>query len=63
MWHHYTRVVYSLKPLSLDEGKARIKNEIHETSEQELKNILNDLKYMFERCDVNDGGFIGYTDG
>jgi hypothetical protein len=63
MWHHYTTVVYSPKPLSLDEGTARIKNEIHEIREQQMKNILNDLKYLFERYDVTDGGYICYSDG
>jgi hypothetical protein len=47
----------------LDEGMARNTNEIHEISEQQLKNIFSDLEYLFEIWDVNDGGYVGYIEG
>jgi hypothetical protein len=64
VWPHWTvflchvkTVVYSLKPHSLDELKFRITNAIHETTEQQLKNIFNGLEYRFQWCVLNDGGY------
>jgi hypothetical protein len=42
----------------LDELKVRIRNAIHEISEQQLRNVFNELEYSFERCAVNNGGYV-----
>jgi hypothetical protein len=48
LWGHLKTVVYSSKPRSVDEQKVRITNEIHEVSEQQLRNIFSELEYRFE---------------
>jgi hypothetical protein len=55
---HLKTVVYSSKPRSLDELKVRITNAIHETSEQQLRNVFNELEYRFGRCVLNCGGYV-----
>jgi hypothetical protein len=55
---HLKTVVYSSKPRSLDELKVRITNAIHEISEQQLRNVFNEVEYRFEKCVVNDGGYV-----
>jgi uncharacterized heparinase superfamily protein len=57
LWGHL-KTVYSSKPRSLDELKVRITNAIHEISEQQLRNVFNELEYRFERCVLNDGGYV-----
>jgi hypothetical protein len=42
----------------LDELKVRITNEIREISEQQLRNVFNELGYRFERSVLNDGGYV-----
>jgi hypothetical protein len=36
----------------------RISNAIHEISEQQLRNVFNELDYRFERCVLNYGGYV-----
>jgi len=31
--------------------------------QQQLKNIFNDLEYLFEIWEVNDGGYVGCIEG
>jgi hypothetical protein len=42
----------------LDELEVRIINAIHEIGEQQLRNVFNELEYRFERCFLNDGGYV-----
>jgi hypothetical protein len=35
-----------------------ITNEIHEISEQKLRNIFNESQYQFERYDLSGGGCV-----
>jgi hypothetical protein len=42
----------------LDELKVWITNAIHEIGEQQLRNVFNELEYRFERCVLNDGGYV-----
>jgi hypothetical protein len=58
LWGHLKTVVYSSKPRSFDKLKVRITNAIHEISEQQLRNVFNELQYRFERCVLNDGGCV-----
>jgi transposase len=59
LWSHLKTVIYSAKTRSLDELKVRIINAIHEISEQQMRNVFNELEYRFERCVLNDGGYVG----
>jgi hypothetical protein len=43
----------------LDELKVRIINAIHEISEQQMRNVFNEVEYRFEVCVLNDGGYVG----
>jgi hypothetical protein len=58
LWGHRKTVVYFSKPRSLDELKVRITNTIHDISEQQLRNVFNELEYRFERCVLSDGGYV-----
>jgi hypothetical protein len=58
LWGLLETVVYSSKPRSLDELKVRITNAINEISEQQLRYVFNELEYRFERCVLNDGGYV-----
>jgi hypothetical protein len=42
----------------LDELKVRITNAIHEIGEQQLRDVFNESEYRFERCVLNDGGYV-----
>jgi hypothetical protein len=42
----------------LDELKVRITNVINEISEQQLRNVFNEVEYRFEKCVVNDGVYV-----
>jgi hypothetical protein len=50
--------VYSSNPRSLDELKVRTTSAIQEISEQQLKNVSNELESLFEPCVLNDGGCV-----
>jgi hypothetical protein len=58
LWGHFKTVVHSSKPLSFGELKVRITNAIHEISEQQLRNVFNELEYRFGRSVLNDGGYV-----
>jgi hypothetical protein len=58
LWGHHKTVVYSSKPRSLDELKVRITNAIHEISEQQLRNVFNEVECRSEKCVLNDGGYV-----
>jgi hypothetical protein len=47
LWGHLKTVVYFSKPRYLDELKVRMTNAIHETSEQQVRNVFKELEYRF----------------
>uniref|UniRef100_H2ZS87 Tc1-like transposase DDE domain-containing protein n=1 Tax=Latimeria chalumnae TaxID=7897 RepID=H2ZS87_LATCH len=50
LWGYVKTVVYSSKPQSLDELRARITSAIHEITQQQLENVFNELENRIERC-------------
>jgi len=42
----------------LDELQVSITNAIQEITEQRLKNIFSEVDSQFERCVLNDGGYV-----
>lgn len=42
----------------MDELEVRITNAIHEISEKQLKHVFNERESRFDRCVLNDGGYV-----